>query len=49
MKIVNRSLLFTLFFMLSVLIVGCASTNKNYRDSTGVIKTDIRSTAGINK
>ncbi len=49
MKIVNRRLFFTVLFLLSVLIIGCASTNKNYRDSTGVVKTDTRSTQGVNK
>jgi thioredoxin-related protein len=49
MKIVNRILLFTVLFIVSVFIVGCASTNKNYRDATGVIKIDTRSTSGINK
>jgi hypothetical protein len=37
-----------LFLVTILFISGCAS-NKNYRDATGVLKTDTRSVSGVNK
>ncbi len=40
---------FMLGFLVPVLSVGCASTNKNYSDAAGVVKTNTRSASGVNK
>lgn len=40
---------FMLLFFEAILITGCASTSKSYRDSEGVLKTDTRSTVGVQK
>jgi hypothetical protein len=49
MKIRINYFLFTLLFLISILSIGCASTNRHYRDATGVLKTDTRSAPGVNK
>jgi hypothetical protein len=48
MKVSNRNLIHVVLFLISVLATGCVS-NKNYRDATGIVKTDTRSAAGVNK
>ena len=40
---------FILLFLISTLSIGCATVNKNYRDATGVLKTDTRCASGVNK
>ncbi len=49
MKRKNNLLYLTLMFSISVLSIGCVSPNKNFRDAQGVLKTDTRSTSGVNK
>jgi len=44
----NNKILVYLFLITVLFIYGCA-TNKNYRDATGVLKTETRSTSGVNK
>lgn len=43
----SRYLILTMI-LISFIISGCAST-KSYRDATGVLKTDTRSTVGVKK
>jgi hypothetical protein len=38
-----------MLFSISILNMSCASSNKNFRDAPGVLKTDTRSTSGVNK
>ena len=42
-------LYFILIFSIAILGIGCVSTNKNYRDAPGILKTDTRSASGVNK
>jgi outer membrane murein-binding lipoprotein Lpp len=48
MKIKNKYLLAAIF-MATFLFTGCITTNKHYRDESGVLKTDTRSATGIHK
>jgi len=45
----NKKYLSLAIFLILVLIAGCASLGKNYRDTTGVLKTDTRSNLGVRK
>ncbi len=45
----KTNFLFTILFLISILAIGCASTDKNYRDSAGILKTETRSVSGVHK
>ena len=51
----NSKILACLFLIAILFISGCATnknhrdTTKNYRDTRGVLKTETRSTSGVNK
>ena len=54
MKLNNKILAY--FFLITILFIsGCATnknhgdTTKNYRDANGVLKTETRSTSGVNR
>jgi len=37
------------FFLITILFLSGCAAGKNYRDATGVLKTDTRSASGVNK
>ena len=49
MILLYRNFVAVTLVTVSILISGCSTTNKNYRDAAGVVKTDTRSAPGVNK
>ena len=47
MKQKNRVLVY--LFLITILFLSGCATGKNYRDATGVLKTETRSAPGVNK